>query len=376
MAENENKIGEKIKNIGGAITETKESMQQFGGAFVFYAISLVVIMGIFAVIAFIVFNKGYERQIVPDVTGKNILDAQLILQEKELYPRLQMRYSDVPGQSGMIISQSPKPGSVVKASSRITLVVSRGIVFDHVKNYVGSNLDAVKTTIDALYAGTEIPSLKIANPIFKQDEAPAGTILEQEPSEGTPITQPVTLKFIVSSGPEKAKVSVPDFTGKTIAEVLTLLSETKLTVDFTQHIASGSETPGTVVRQSVHGNKKEVAEYSRIILEFAMPEPKAATEAEMIAAADNEKKTEGDAAEDAAKRDTTNYVHGIFSTTIPEYPYAVPVKLDVIPQEGSRYSFASFSHIGGNFSVPFAAPHGSVLVLSVLDREVERSSVQ
>ena len=374
--ENEKKISDKIKNIGGAITETKASMQQFGGAFVFYAISLVVIMGIFAVIAFIVFNRGYERQIVPDVVGKNILDAQLILQEKELYPRLQMRYSDVPGQAGMIISQSPKSGSVVKASSRVTLVVSRGVVFDHVKNYVGSNLDAVKTTIDALYAGTEIPSLKIANPIFKQDMAPAGTILEQEPAEGTPITQPVTHQFIVSSGPEKAKVSVPDFTGKTIAEVLKLLSETKLTVDFTQHIASSSETPGTVVKQTVHGNKKEVAEYTRIQLEFAMPEAKAATEEEMVAAVDNEKKTEGDAAEDSAKRDTKNYVHGIFSTTIPEYPYAVPVKLDVIPQEGSRYSFASFNHIGGAFSVPFAAPHGAVLVLSVLDREVERSSVQ
>lgn len=145
-------IGEKIKNIGGSITETKESMQQFGGAFVAYAVSLILIMGIFAVIAFIVFNRGYERQIVPDVVGKNILDAQLILQEKELYPRLQMRYSDTPGQAGIIISQSPKKNSVVKASSRVTLVVSRGVVFDHVRNYVGSNLDAVKTTIDALYA--------------------------------------------------------------------------------------------------------------------------------------------------------------------------------------------------------------------------------
>ena len=367
-------IGEKIKNIGGSITETKESMQQFGGAFVAYAVSLILIMGIFAVIAFIVFNRGYERQIVPDVVGKNILDAQLILQEKELYPRLQMRYSDTPGQAGIIISQSPKKNSVVKASSRVTLVVSRGVVFDHVRNYVGSNLDAVKTTIDALYAGTEIPSLKIANPIFKQDASPAGTILEQEPEEGTAITQPVTLQFIVSSGPEKAKVNVPDFVGMNIEEVFKTLSTTKLTVDFTQHLATDSEKPGTVVKQTVPGNKKEVGEYSRIQLEFAMPEPKAASEGTVTA--DNSNKSETESAEDASKRDTPNYVHGIFSTTIPEYPYAVPVKLDILPQEGSRYSFASISHVGGNFSIPYAAPHGAVLVLSVLDREVERASVQ
>lgn len=367
-----------ISEVGVSFKNSKEIMQSCGPAFVVYTIALIVLMGCFTLIFFIVFNKGYEHEVVPDVVGKNIYQAELILQEKEFYPRLQMRYADTPGLAGQVISQSPKSGTVAKGGSRITLVVSRGIVFDHVKNYVGSNLDALKTTLDALYAGAEIPSLTIGTPIFKIDGAPAGTILEQEPPEGTPITQPIELKLIVSSGPQKATVQVPDLNGKTIKEVLSAMANTKLTFDFTQHVATGSEIPGTVVKQTTKSkaNKSEVAEYSHVLIEFAMPEVTAQDDSENPVSVDIKNKTEDEAAEDYANRDTTGYVHGIFSAVIPEYPYAVPVKLDVIPQEGSRYGFASFSHVGGNITVPYAVPHGAVLVLSVLDREVERVSIQ
>ena len=374
---NKKSFKESIKDFGISITNTKETMEQTGAAFIWYTVALFIIMGIACVAVFLAANKGEERVLVPDVVGSNIIRAELILQDKELYPRLQMRYSDVPGQAGQIISQSPKAGAVVKASSRVTLVVSRGVVFDHVGNYVGTNLDALKSTLDALYAGAEIPSITIAAPIFKQDSAPIGTILEQEPAEGTPITQPVALKLVVSSGPQKAMVSIPDFTGKTVTEVLALMPTTKLTFEFTQHVATASEKPGTVVKQTNPSNKKEVAEYAKVQLEFAMPQVTDATEeSSETRVNDITNKTEDEATEAGLVRDTTNYVHGIFSTTIPEYPYAVPVKLDVIPQEGSRYGIATFNHIGGALTIPYAVPHGSVLVLSVLDREVERESVQ
>lgn len=366
------KIWEKF---GVSFKDGAQKLQNCGAAFVWYTVALFIIMGVAAVAIFLGINKGYERVMVPDVVGTNLIRAQLILQEKELYPRLQMRYSDVPGQAGQIISQSPKKGAVVKAQSRVTLVVSRGVVFDHVGNYVGTNLDALKTTLDALYAGAEIPSLTIANPIFKQDGSLPGTILQQDPPEGTPITQPIELKFIVSSGPQKMKVPVPDLTGKNINEVLATMSVTKLTFDFSAHIASGNEKPGTVVKQTTPGNKKEIGEYSHIHLEFAMP---AVTEEsdEVPQSIDISNKNEAEATDAALVRDTTNYVHGIFSTRIPEYPYAVPVKLDVIPQEGTRYGIATFNHIGGDLTIPYAVPHGSVLVLSVLEREVERTSIQ
>lgn len=47
------------------------------------------------------------------------------MQVKELYPKIQLRYSDVPGDKGMILEQNPVAGTIVKASRRIDLVVSR-----------------------------------------------------------------------------------------------------------------------------------------------------------------------------------------------------------------------------------------------------------
>lgn len=361
MEEYEHKKQKKGHSFGFSIKNTKITMQQCGAAFVWYTIALIIMMGIICVAVFLGVNKGSELVLVPDVVGSNIMRAQLLLQERELYPRLQMRYSDTPGQAGQVISQSPAAGSVVKASSRVTLVVSRGIVFDYVGNYVGTNLDALKTTLDALYAGAEIPSVTIAPPIFKQDASLPGTILEQDPPEGTPITQPVELHFVVSSGSQKSLVQIPDTVGKTVAEMQALMTSSKLIFDFTQHVATGSEVPGTVVKQVNPGNKTNTSEYSRVQIEFAMPQVVA------------------ESASDEAEFDDTdedNYVHGIFSAVIPEYPYAVPVKLDAIPQEGSRYGVVSFNHTGGSCSIPYAVPHGSVLVLNVLNREVERVGVQ
>mgnify|MGYP003289370463 CR=1 FL=1 len=368
---------ERLKKLGVSYKAGFEAMQNCGKAFVWYSIALVIMMGVAGLAVFLGINKGHESVLVPDVVGMDVISAELILQKTELYPRIHARYSDVPGQAGQIISQDPKKGSVVKAGRRIDLVISRGVVFDHVGNYVGTNLDTLKGSLDALYAGAEIRALTIANPIFKQDAAPIGTILEQDPPEGTPISQPIDLKFIVSSGPQKLMVKVPDFTGKTLAEILAVMPTTKLTLDFTQHVATGSEVPGTVVKQVNPSNKEEVGEYAHIQLEFAMPAITEVSESdETPKAVDITNKNEAEATDAALVRDTTNYVHGVFSTKIAEYPYAVPVKLDVIPQEGSRYGLVSFNHIGGNLSIPYAVPHGSVLVLTVLDREVERASIQ
>lgn len=375
MKDKKSIISETAKKTGFVIKNTLESLQSTGKAFVLYTIALVFMFGVFAVTVFLAFNKGKERVLVPNVIGNNIYSAQLILQEKELYPRLQMRYSDIPGQAGLIIDQSPKADAVVKASSRVTLVVSRGIVFDHVGNYIGTNIDALKTTLDALYAGASIPSVTIANPIFKQDASLPGTILEQDPPEGTPITQPIELKLVVSSGNEKIKVAIPDCVGKTLPEFLSIMASTNLCFDITQHIATGSEVPGTIVKQTNPNNKNEASEYSRVQIEFAMPEvtDEIVEEKPVV---DVSNKTEAEAAEDVNKRDMTNYVHGVITTKIPEYPYAIPVKVDVIPQEGSRYGFATFNHIGGEISIPYAVPHGSVLVLSVLNKEVEKIAIQ
>ena len=139
--------------------EFQGELQKNIRAFVLYTLATFLLMVLAALAVFFFANKGDEQVLVPDVTGKSLTRALLEMQEKELYPKLQLRYSDLPGEAGQVLSQSPSAGSIVKAGRRITLVVSRGVVIDHVGNYVGTNIDTVKTKLDMLYGGSQIVDL-------------------------------------------------------------------------------------------------------------------------------------------------------------------------------------------------------------------------
>lgn len=367
-------VKNKIKNAGISLNEMEADLQKSSPAFAAYTIAAFVLMVIVALAVFFFANKGYEQVLVPDVTGKSLTRALLEMQEKELYPKLQLRYSDLPGQAGQVLSQKPRAGSIVKAGRRITLVVSRGVMIDHIGNYVGTNLDALKNKLDALYGGVETPQITIANPVFKMDSSPVGTILAQEPAEGTPITQPVELQLIVSSGPNASLVSVENYVGKSVAEILETMGRVPLLFVFKSHVAQEGEVPGTVVSQS-EPESAQLKEYSKIELEFALPQLNAAFSGDTIVDANIKGRTEDEVA-GQKEMDTSTWTNGIFTAEVSRYPLAVPVKLDAFPPEGASYTLASFNHIGGEITVPYAVPHGTTLSLSVLNQEKERLTVQ
>jgi len=367
-------IKEKLHNAGVSFKSTEDALQSNGKAFILYTIALFILLGLSAAAVFLAFNKGQERVLVPNVTGKTLTNALLEMQEKELYPRIQFRYSDLPGEFNQVLEQNPKAGTVVKAYRKVTLVVSRGVTVDYLGNYVGSSLDAVKAKFDALYAGAEIPLITIGNPTFKEDASPVGTILEQYPPEGTPVIQPVELDLIVSSGNIKPVTKVPNLIGKSLAEVLKEISKSKLVFDFVEHVASNAEEAGTLVKQSLVADS-EVPEYTRILCDFAFPLP---TNNETT---DNtvqtfENRLEDEVADDKDIRNTQNYVHGIYKIDTVMYPYALPVKLEALPQEGASYTVATCNHVGGAITIPYAVPHGTTLVFSVMNQEKQRVEVQ
>lgn len=377
--ENDETLEVKNKNVllkfGVSFKKTEEQLQTNGVAFIIYTLAVFVLMGIVALSVFLMANKGRERVLVPNVEGKSLPRALLEMQEKELYPKLQLRYSDLPGLAGQVLEQNPKAGTIVKAYRRVTLVVSRGVMVDHIGNYIGTNMDVLKNKLDVLYAGTEIPLITLGTPTFKIDESPKGTILEQYPPEGTLVSQPVELHLIVSEGNSKPLVQIPDFTGKTFAEIIKEMADSKLILEFTSHIAKENEIPGTVVGQKAV-LKNEVPEYTRVYLDLATSPSFSGKETDANAVKDFTRLTEDEATEKNAIRDTTNYVHGIFTTELPHYPFALPVKLDAIPQEGANYTVATFNHTGGKVTVPYAVPHGTILVMTVLNQEKARGEVQ
>jgi eukaryotic-like serine/threonine-protein kinase len=349
-------LKDKIKEIPGYIRNLRvpkvdyhsmlAAIQANGKLLVFTVIAAIFVMMLACLVVFSINVKGPEKVMVPDVVGKDLPSALIEMQAKELYPKIQLRYSDTPGDEGKILEQSPSGGAIRKGYSRVSLVVSRGVVIDHVENYVGQNLDDVRLKLQTLFAGSVRPLIIVASPAYKADASAAGTIIEQDPPEGTGISNPVTVHFIVSRGPNFENTRVPDIIGSTVNDVLQQISRTKLTFDFTSHEATGAEKPGTVVSEQKF-TEELVQNYTHVTAEFAMP-----------------------------SKPVNGNVYGIFEDTLTAYPYPVAVKLTAVPEEGDPYTLVTFSHPGGKITIPYAVPAGTELVLFVVDKEHKKITVR
>ena len=293
-------------------------------------------------VVFFLSLKGGEQVMVPDVEGKDLAVAMIEMQAKELYPKIQLRYSDKTNDKGVILDQSPSAGAIVKAGRRINLVVSRGVIVDRVENFVGQNIDDVKIHLQALFTSTATPLIAIAEPpLYKFSTSPAGTILEQSPLPDTPLTGPTQVKLVISKGPENDKVNVPQITGLSITEALITMCRSQVVFDFTSRAPGLKEQAGTVVSQIPAGGAL-VNAYSRVSAVVALP-----------------------------VQSSDGRIYGVFSEKLPEYPYPFQIKLEAVTPKGERYELVSMKHPGGPLTVPYAVQDGTVLVLTILNKEVE-----
>lgn len=316
-------------------SEQAEKLESNGTPLIVIFLAAAIVMVFAASVVFFLNLRGAEQVLVPNVAGKELASALLELQEKELYPRIQLRYSDSPDDAGTILEQSPRAGAIVKGYSRVSLVVSRGVVVDRIEDYVGQKIDDVRIKLQTLFAGYARPLIVIDEPQYKPDVSEAGTIIAQNPPAGTNLSAPTSVQLIVSSGPNFEMVKVPNLVGSSVSDVINQLSRNRLVFDFKSHVASDGEREGTVVSQELF-TEEYVQTYTRVAVEFAFP----ATQS-----ADN--------------------VYGIFRAEITEQPFAVPVTLTAYPTEGRSYTVATFNHPGGDLSVPYAVPAGTTLTLNV-----------
>jgi beta-lactam-binding protein with PASTA domain len=102
--------------------------------FALLCLGLILFVSAVAVIVFFAALRGAEQTMVPDVREKPLIEALLELQQKELYPRIELRYSNLVPERGVVLEQDPRAGTIVKAGRRIRLVVSLGPDIDAADN--------------------------------------------------------------------------------------------------------------------------------------------------------------------------------------------------------------------------------------------------
>ena len=321
--------------------------------FLSMAAGLLMLMGIVAISVFFIFIRGEEQTMVPDVRGRDLTSAILDLQVKHLNPRIQLRFTQSSTDRGQILEQSPPPGTIVKAGREIHLVVSQGVMINTVENFTGRNVDEVRMDLQAMFISlgtlgeSSVPQLlSLREPLMYEfsQEAP-GTILQQRPEPGTPISGPTVLELVVSRGSENIMIQVPNLLRLSMEEALEQIGRTGIDFQFVLRPLIAGETPWTIVSQSPPGGTT-TASTTRVALTVAVPNTLDA-----------------------------NQVYGLFTYNMERNPYPLWLSLDSLPPDGERQRLLTVQYAGGLLTVPYRQPAGSVLVLTLVNREIHRETV-
>ena len=322
--------------------------------FISMAAGLVVFVGIIAVSVFFIYVRGAEQTMVPDVEGQDLTAALLDLQVKELYPRIQLRFTESSSEKGLVMEQNPKPGTIVKAGRRIQLMVSQGVMINTVENFVGRNVDDVRIDLQTMISSQAVSSgnapvpqlITLREPLmYEYSSEPAGIVLQQRPEPGTTISSPTMLELVVSRGPENTRVRLPNLLGMSLAETMEQIGLTGIDFEFSFRPLRVGEKPETVVVQEPAGDTL-AASTTRVSITVAPPDTV----------------PEGE-------------VFGLFRYEMAKNPYPLLIRLESIHPSGDRQRLLSVQYAGGLLTVPYRQPVGSVLVLFMLNREIHRETI-
>lgn len=317
----------------------------------FYYKSILGVIGIaffILLIFFIVFFisvRGMEDTKVPNLVGVPIHEAIIKLQERALYPKLTAKHS-TPDEKGMIISQDIKGGAVVRAGRLIGLTVSLGGVIDKVGSYEGQTLTAVRAEFKKIFSTTEDLLVISENLQYVDSEEPVGTILEQDPAEGTDISGVTTMNFVVSSGPKQITYTTPTMKGMEFRDALKKITQWMIKYRFSSRTRRDDEEAGTIVSQTPQ--PLDVVPFSTIT--------------EMVIAAPEDY--------------PANFSFGIIEMALENYPVSVALDVERVDLEGTKELIVESRTFGGAITIPYLEEVGSELIIYINSEEYQRFVVR
>lgn len=337
------RFGQKLRDLLPSVNDTPET--RYVKTMSYSVLFMIIFLSVAGLATFLNTLEGDAQTTVPDMVGMELPQALIELQERGLFPLLQLRTTDDPGQRGYVVDHVPAAGALVRSGRRIEVVVSRGAVLDQVPDFIGDQIDDVRLAVRALTgAGAPLIEIGVVQRIF--DDAPAGTVLEQDPRAGSNVTGPVRVNLVVSRGDQLEQIVIPEFSGLHYEDVIAELSELGLAFAFEAVPPPPNADGGDVVAQTPRpGNTVQVGS----VVNLTINEPADVAEGE---------------------------VFGILRRSLPEYPLLVELTLEAIYPDGTRDDIASIRHPGGLIGIPFVVPEGTTLVLSRSDETLVRQQVE
>jgi len=219
------------------LTEWAKSLLKGIGIF----FSLAAAFGVAAYITLIVMVPR-EDIVVPDVVGKKLEEAIFLLSKSNLGTKITgERFSEeVP--ENFVLSQTPPPGTKVRKDRVVDLVISGGARSLSSPEVVGMKLREAKIYLSQF-------GISILNISYIYSVADEGEVIAQDPPEGSKMYQGRGINLLVSSGPPKLKLMMPNLIGENIDKVAQQLRKVSIKVAMVKEETSLKEK-GTIIDQS------------------------------------------------------------------------------------------------------------------------------
>lgn len=181
---------------------------------------------------------------IPDVVNMTLVDAETKLSEIGLKSEVVDTVNEPDIESGNIVSTDPASGTKVKTGFTVRLTISGGGTQVKVPNVINKDQKEAEIMITNM-------KLRVGTVELVFNELPLGTVISQEPEPGVTTREKDTVDMTVSQGPEKAKVNMPNLTGKTLEEARGILEALQLKVGAIETKATATIDPDRVLSQSI-----------------------------------------------------------------------------------------------------------------------------
>ncbi|MDX2127682.1 MAG: PASTA domain-containing protein [Chloroherpetonaceae bacterium] len=193
-------------------------------------------------------TKGGRITIVPDVSGKTMTQATLILESEGLKVKEGYQRFDPKKPLGVVLSQIPSSGSEVKAGRHIYLSLNvKRKQNAPLPDLAGRTLADAKLTIERY--GLSLGDVQFAIASTKSQE---GLVMAQSIPKGTMITEGTKIDLTIGKSASDLgllQASVPEVTGKTSGEAEAILTDAGFAAPEIKYQYSTNLIPNTVIGQ-------------------------------------------------------------------------------------------------------------------------------
>ena len=186
----------------------------------------------------LVVSSGLPTFGLRDLSGFSATDAARLLQQDKFKSEIKMKWDKAPKDS--VIDQVPKPGTMLREGSSVTLIVSQGLPPIDVPNIVFQDVKKATRILERmqlkLHVAQKMPS----------DTVPVDQVTQQDIAPGTTVDAGTVINVVVSLGP--AASSVPSVSTLNFKDATTALTQAgfKTTVQYSIQ----QDANGTIIQQT------------------------------------------------------------------------------------------------------------------------------